>query len=175
MKHLLIFSILIFTIPVISLSQKSSDKLTKKERKEFVQKEKNEKLQVIQALVESKKWLIKIEHAYTPSDELIHLSIGANFIICETDLATLELPASELVQNGETNFLGLAASADVIMYSLDDLDDNANVKCQIQLKADTMPWIRMLLEINSEGSVTILYTQSDGVNFTLSGTIESQE
>jgi hypothetical protein len=119
--------------------------------------------------------VLKPTSSQTLAGENIPLTPEENFIICEKDLATFQFPAPEFIRTGETKFVGLSSDADISMYSIDEFKDNKSVKCRIQVVSTPYAWVKLAIEINYKGIATVDYMQSDGVNFTFSGTIESQE
>lgn len=171
-----VISILVFaTLSMGSYAQDNPKKESKKEAKELLKKENNQKLKTIHTLLDSKMWMLKVENAEMISGEIVNLPIGANFFICENDLVSIEFPAPEIIQNGETIFTGLTCQADIIGYSLNEFKENKHVKLLVQIKTPEYPWVKLNMSINPEGWATINYTQSNGVNFTFSGNINSIE
>ncbi len=158
-----------------SVAQDNSKKASKKEAKELTRKENNKKLKELHDLINTKSWMLKIENAEMISGEIINLPMEANFFICENDLATIEFPAPEVIQNGETIFTGLSCQSDIIGYLLHEFKENKNVKLLIQIKTPEYPWLKLDMSINPEGWAVVNFTQSNGVNFTFSGTISSIE
>ncbi len=177
MKKLLFILIIGFTfLPSLScFAQSTSQPLSKKELKEKLRKDQNEQLKLIYQLMESKKWILQIELAQSLSLETTTFEPNSNFIICENDLATIQFPATEFIQTGETKFTGLTTEANITIYELQEFKDHKLIQCLIQYQTNDFPWVNMRFEINYEGFATISFTQLNGVNFTLSGTIESQD
>jgi hypothetical protein len=172
-KHLL------FCIAILSLNlayaQNTSKTVSKKDRKELLKVRENEKLKIIHELVESKLWILKPTSIQTLAGENIPLATDENFIICEKDIATFQFPAPEFIRTGETEFVGISSDGDISAYSVDEFKENKSVKCIIQVISTPFAWVKLAIEINSDGIATVHYMQSDGVNFTFSGTIESQD
>ena len=174
MKKHLLFCIAILSLNLV-YAQNTSKTESKKNRKELLKVHENEKLKVIHELVSSKLWVIKPTAIQTLAGENILLSADENFIICEKDLTTFQFPAPEYIQTGETKFVGISSDGDISAFSLDEFKENKSVKCLIQVISTPFAWVKLAIEINSNRIVTVHYMQSDGVNFTFSGTIESQD
>lgn len=174
MKNIFMVLTLLLYVNTGVLGQ-SETKLSKKEKKELAKNQKNQKRKEIHELLDSKFWILKIESIQSLSGQIIPLAPEANFIISEKDLITLELPAQEFILMGETDYTGISSSGDITIYSLDEFKENQLIYCSIQCITNEISWIKMKMEINSDGIATVHCTLSDGLVFTLSGTIESQE
>lgn len=154
-----------------SVGQKKSN-LSKKEQKEKQQMQESESLNNLKKVLNGKSWILKVNSLNTMEGETYFFSPNSNFVTIENDLSTIELPLSEFVQSGSTNFLGLQVNADITMYSFPENKDNKPIWGNIQFICDQLDWIKMTFNISWNGDTTIQYSQSDGVTFTLSGVIE---
>ncbi|MGB0805454.1 MAG: hypothetical protein ACPGRC_02110 [Salibacteraceae bacterium] len=171
MKKIYVLLFVAFGINNMVYSQEKSE-LSKKEQSKI---DKNEKFLVVHELMNSKLWMFKIESITTISGEVFHLENDANYIICEENIATFQIPAKEFVRMGQTKFIGLSELTDITSYALDDFSNNNNIKGRIRVMSDPFPWIKLNFSVDSENNAMVEYIQSDGVNFTLSGVMKPLE